>query len=141
MSRTVCPSLLPTLVPTTPARGPVNRLDRQRHTHLCKPVAVKFLSEAVISLLTSAAILNFVLSSDIDLLLHVKTSHPTEAVSITQFTKAVARKAGKRKSGNINTCDICKVRERERKRVLDWRVCLTLKYCHFSGQFLSAQVV
>ena len=80
-------------------------------------------------------------SSREELLLHVKTSHPTEAVSITQFTKAVARKAGKRKSGNINTCDICKVRERERKRVLDWRVCLTLKYCHFSGQFLSAQVV
>ena len=76
-----------------------------------QPVAVKFLSEAVISLLTSAAILNFVFSSDID---HVKTSHPTEAVSITQFTKAVARKAGKRKSGNINTCDICKVRDRER---------------------------
>ena len=46
-----------------------------------------------------------------ELVLHVKTSHPTEAVSITHFTKAVARKGGKRKSGNINTCDICKVRE------------------------------
>ena len=52
-------------------------------------------------------------SSREELLLHVKTSHPTEAVSITNFTKAVARKAGKRKSANINTCDICKVRARE----------------------------
>ena len=50
-------------------------------------------------------------SSREELLLHVKTSHTTEAVSITHFTKAIARKAGKRKSANINTCDICKVRE------------------------------
>ena len=48
-------------------------------------------------------------SSREELLLHVKTSHPTEAVSITHFTKAVARKAVKRKAATINTCDICKV--------------------------------
>ena len=48
-------------------------------------------------------------SSKEELLLHVKTSHPAEDVSLTQFTKAIARKVGRRKA-TINTCDICKVR-------------------------------
>ena len=47
-------------------------------------------------------------SSKEELLLHVKTSHQDQEISLTHFTKAIARKAGKRKA-NINTCDICKV--------------------------------
>ena len=71
-------------------------------------------------------------SSREELLLHVKTSHPTEAVSFTQFTKAVARKTVKRKA-NINTCDICKV---NRGRFL-----LEYLLTESSGDFLPAEAV